>query len=86
MHMYLCDESIKNNQNLMWFLFPIIFMTVYDNIIIQAPVVQRLDNAITQTNIYPVDTVVFLFTPIPLDRDLQIYLLHSVIHNLNNRA
>ena len=43
----------------------------------QAPVVQRLDNAILQINHYPVDSVVCFVNTYPLDR---------VIQPLNNRG
>ena len=37
----------------------------------QAPVVQRLDNAIHRINHYPVDSVVCFFNTYPLDSDLS---------------
>ena len=43
----------------------------------QAPVVQRLDNAIHRINHYPADSVVCFVNTYPLD---------SVIHLLNNRT
>ena len=49
----------------------------------QAPVVQRLDNAIHRINHYPADSVVCLLT---LIRWIAIYPVDSVIQPLNNRA
>ena len=37
----------------------------------QAPVVQRVDNAIHRLNRYPVDSVVCFVNTYPLDRDLS---------------
>ena len=37
----------------------------------QAPVVQRLDNAIHRINHYPADSVVCFFNTYPLDSDLS---------------
>ena len=42
-----------------------------DNIIHQAQVVQRLDNAIQRINQYPADSVVYFFNTYPLDSDLS---------------
>ena len=39
--------------------------------IVQAPVVQRLDNAIHRINHYPVDSVVCFANTCPLDSDLS---------------
>ena len=40
-------------------------------IILQAPVVQRLDNAIYRINHYPADSVVCFVNTYPLDSDLS---------------
>ena len=40
-------------------------------VILQAPVVQRLDNAIQRINHYPADSVVCFVNTYPLDSDLS---------------
>ena len=41
------------------------------HLIVQVPVVQRLDNAIHRINHYPVDSVVCFVNTYPLDSDLS---------------
>ena len=43
----------------------------FDGPVLQAPVVQRLDNAIHRINHYPVDSVVCFANTCPLDSDLS---------------
>ena len=49
----------------------IYFIHVSDNNVFQAPVVQRVDNAIHRINHYPVDSVVYFVNTYPLDSDLS---------------
>ena len=47
------------------------FLTQFKPCIVQAPVVQRLDNAIHRINHYPADSVVCFVHTYPLDSDLS---------------
>ena len=52
---------------------------------LQAPVVQKVDSAIHQINLYALDSAAQLVSPILFHR-VAIYLVDSAIHLLNNRG
>ena len=66
-----CTQSDNKCANMFLKHFPLYLRDLVIHMGDQAPVVQRVDNAIHRINHYPVDSVVCFANTYPLDSDLS---------------